>query len=202
MRNDESRRGTFFGHATGHWSRVLRNPAGTYSSNPSRAVRSDRIHAVFGGMPRHGPDESGHDERVGRRALFLDVRSAGEPIGIDLLIESLGARSRLRRLESGGLGVVGCHVTAAGNHRADAEGQQQRQQPPRTARTSRIAGHFVTPIAVSYEDVFQLSFGVRVRRGGYGSDRSNAHQSSNVLTGFGLAGRNHELSHGFFSGFG
>ena len=46
-----------------------------YSSNPSRAVRSDRIHAVFHRIPPHGPDESGHYERVGR--MFTSINSSG-----------------------------------------------------------------------------------------------------------------------------
>ena len=39
---------------------------GRHSFCEAAAVRTDRIHAVFHGILLHGPDESGHYERVGR----------------------------------------------------------------------------------------------------------------------------------------
>jgi hypothetical protein len=48
------------------WGKQMGWLGGKHSSNPSKAVRSDRIHAVYRGIPLPGPDESGHYEWVKR----------------------------------------------------------------------------------------------------------------------------------------
>ena len=53
---------------------LARSPS-KHSPNPWKAVRSDRIHAVFHGLPLHGPDESGHYKLVVRMLTSPNCRS-------------------------------------------------------------------------------------------------------------------------------
>ena len=84
----------------------LRTLGSKHSPNPSKAVRSDRIHAVYHGIPLHGPDESGHYELVVRmltlgrpgkfwpNGLHLD-RPAGKLAFVGHLINDCGQHTTI-----------------------------------------------------------------------------------------------------------